>query len=201
MHPTLHLMKNKICLFILLCFTPNYLFAQNVKIKLVEKNTFTNSQKKHSAIDTLVWQDFRTKLEENMSYEALTVTNLYSGYAVSTRGNNTNVTFTVQMFFDKNKSSVKTKNQNPYILNHEQVHFDIAYYHYCLMWQALKNTQWNTKNYIQQFKNIVATARENSKAMQDQYDAETNHSINKTEQEAWNVKVKGFLLEVEHYNK
>ena len=84
-----------------------------------------------------------------------------------------------------------------YILTHEQGHFDIAEIFARKLNKLMKeyNFDWNT--YRQDLKKIYQDVLDEKEDMQNKYDEETNHSINKEKQEEWLKKISGKLKELD----
>jgi hypothetical protein len=194
LYPILYLNKFVFLFFITICTCCNAI-AQRFSVKIIDKPNYTINQKKYDTASPLTWADFKKLMPDTMAYAALTVTNIHSGYSMKHKGNEMQVIFTTQLYFDRSKS-VKTNKGMQYdvVLKHEQVHFDIAYYHYTLLKKELAITTFTKDNYKSLFYAVVDKHSKNSVAMQAAYDTETNHSLIEEKQKEWNEKVKELLL-------
>lgn len=97
-----------------------------------------------------------------------------------------------------NQSSWKRKEaiNSKYLLNHEQYHFNITEYHARKLNQLIKN-----KNLIKEYEvnSELYALRSEERAMQVNYDTESNHSLKKAFQRMWEYKIDSMLNESEDY--
>ena len=141
----------------------------------------------------LAWDDFKGQPVEESDAVALTNAGFSLKLAFHQVGNISQLVIDVNCNFSEKKSWVKNGNKTPYILNHEQKHFDIAYIHTRLFIQKLKNAAFKSNNYeavITKIHNETAAAMSK---MQNQYDLETNHSRITDKQMAWDEKISKLL--------
>ena len=87
-----------------------------------------------------------------------------------------------------------------YILSHEQGHFDIAEIFARKLHKSLSEYNFNKKTFQQDLKAIYENLMQEKEAMQEQYDRETNHSINKSAQAAWLSKINDLLTLYQDYS-
>lgn len=132
----------------------------------------------------LSWIDFKGEPNNIGDEVAMTSSSIEFSYT----GSNATFKFNVLCkFFPYYSWSLKDK-QNDYILQHEQLHFDI--------------TEWYTRKLIKQIKDKIIYKRDIAKLntivqnnfnelteVQLKYDKETHHSLNKESQEKWNKHV------------
>jgi hypothetical protein len=134
----------------------------------------------------LIWNDFDGKPDKSSPFKAQTHYNVDQHVEVSAATADTlHCTFTVTLAFDK-KSWVKKDSKTPYILNHEQRHYDIGRLWAAELCSRLRNTVFLKKDYRAITNKIWAELNNKYRLMQLQYDKETNHSIVTEEQERWN---------------
>ncbi|GAB2595804.1 hypothetical protein GCM10027190_50020 [Spirosoma areae] len=80
------------------------------------------------------------------------------------------------------------------LLQHEQGHFNIGQLCALRFNKVIKSTILLKSNYVEKinliFKSILAEANQ----MDLQYDEETNHSRNRSEQKKWNQKINSLLI-------
>jgi predicted secreted Zn-dependent protease len=81
-----------------------------------------------------------------------------------------------------------------YILSHEQGHFDIAEIHARILQKRMSEYVFNTRTAQKDLKQIYKEVTEAKEKMQNDYDRETRHSINKARQAEW-LEVIAALLE------
>ena len=85
-------------------------------------------------------------------------------------------------------------NKSAYILNHEQKHFDIAFINTLLFIQSLRQAHFTATNYQALIEKIYNETAEAMSRIQDQYDAETAHSMIPEKQSLWDEKIRRQLL-------
>jgi len=142
----------------------------------------------------LSWDDFKGKPVE--ANDAAALTNAGFGLKLAFRrvDNISQLVINVNCNFSKKDSWVKKGNSTPYILNHEQKHFDIAYFHTLLFIQKLKEATFTNDNYATLIEKIYKESATEMGAMQNQYDAETSHSRIAEKQQRWDEKITEQLL-------
>lgn len=136
----------------------------------------------------LTWEDFLCAPRRNSDAVASTSTALGIAYQIK----DGRFFYQVSCKFSKNKSwgLIKT----PYILAHEQGHFDITEIFARKLYQALKGYHLNRTTFNTDVNTIYETVVEAKEAFQAAYDRETDHSRNKRKQEEWLERI-GLLLE------
>ena len=80
-----------------------------------------------------------------------------------------------------------------YILSHEQGHFDIAEIFARKLNKKMSEYNFNKKTYQQEVNKIYQDILDEKEAMQNDYDRQTNHSINKEKQAEWLKKIEKML--------
>lgn len=143
----------------------------------------------------LNWDDFSGDIPVDSKFDALT----HSAINLEFEGEGHLLKFNIETIFDPSKSW-KKEGVDKYILNHEQVHFDITEYHARIFRKKLKTRRYKSYDTIEKkitdlFNESFKTASE----MQVLYDNQTNHSINRRKQDKWNKKVKNMLSETSSY--
>jgi len=144
-----------------------------------------------SASEKLTWNDYKASPDPSSDAAASTTTYLSIEYNITTN----NFGYKVRSGFSKTRSWGLHKTD--YILTHEQGHFDIAEIFARKLNKLMKeyNFDWNT--YRQDLKKIYQDVLDEKEDMQNKYDEETNHSINKEKQEEWLKKISGKLKELD----
>jgi hypothetical protein len=138
---------------------------------------------------TLTWNDFKGKPAPTS--DAASITNAGIGFKMMFRsqGGEATLKITVNCNFSKNDSWVKDDRKIPYILNHEQHHFDIAYIHAMLFIQKLKAANYTMKDYNKVIEKIYYDCQMALLTMQNDYDRETKNSRLADQQELWDKKI------------
>ena len=146
-----------------------------------------------SAERKLTWSDFRAEPVKNSPAAALTSTSI----KIDFESNNGSFQYHIRCRFDKNKSWVRVRND--YILAHEQAHFDIAEIYARKLNKVLKAYKPNDAHLSSDVNRIYDSMMKEYYEKQEEYDDETNYSINKGKQEEWLKKVKEELSDLRDY--
>jgi len=170
--------------FLLFLAVPSSLFAQSGNEELLD----------WAASRKLTWADYKARPNPDSDAAASTTTYLAIDYNIS----NTNFSFKIESRFSKTRSWGLHKTD--YILSHEQGHFDIAEIFARKLHKEMSEYTFNKKTYQKDLKKIYDTVTEEKTEMQNNYDRETNHSINKREQAEWLIKIKEMLEEYKNYS-
>ncbi len=170
--------------FLFLLAVPSSLFAQSGNEELLD---WTSSRK-------LTWADYKAKPNTDNDAAASTTTYLGIDYNIS----NTSFSYKIESRFSKTRSWGLHKTD--YILSHEQGHFDIAEIFARKLHKEMSKYRFNKKTYQKDLKKIYDAVTEEKTEIQNNYDRETNHSINKREQAEWLKKIKEMLEEYRDYS-
>ncbi len=146
----------------------------------------------------LTWKDFKGKTPKNTEYVAMT----HSAIDMLYGGENNNLRFIIETVFYPKSSWQKKKLVNDHILKHEQGHFDLTEYYSRLLRKDIAAIEFKKVSTIDaQVTKLFNKYSNQAEKMQDKYDKETNHSIDKEEQAKWNEKIAGFLEETKEYTE
>ena len=165
---------------LLLLTIPLVSFAQNKNEELI---TWSGDKK-------LTWADYKGKVQTGTDAAASTATYLGIEYNFTRNGFDYKITCS----FSKTRSWGLHKTD--YILNHEQGHFDIAEIFARKLNKQMGEYVFNKNTFKDDLKAIYTTLTAEKDAFQNQYDEETNHSINKEKQVEWLKKIDGLLKEL-----
>ncbi len=138
---------------------------------------------------SLTWDDFKGKPAQGSDAAALTNAGFGLKLAFRRVDNISQLVINVNCNFSKKDSWVRKGNNTPYILNHEQKHFDIAYFHTLLFIQKLKSATLTNSNYAAVIEKIYKETATEMGTMQNQYDGETSHSRISKQQQLWDEKI------------
>ena len=141
----------------------------------------------------LDWEDFLCEPKRGTDAVASTSTTLGITYQVK----NNKLTYEITCNFSKVKSWGLLK--TPYILAHEQAHFDITELYARKLNQELSQYEFNKRTFKQDINNIYQKIVDEKEAFQKTYDGETDHSRNKRAQFEWLDKIDELLLETEPF--
>jgi Bacterial protein of unknown function (DUF922) len=139
----------------------------------------------------LSWSDYKAVPNPDSDAAASTSTILSIEYKMSS----SNFGYSIKSYFSKTRSWGLHK--TAYILSHEQGHFDIAEIFARKLHKEMSKYVFNKKTYQKELKKIYEDISEEKDKMQNEYDKETNHSINKEKQAAWLKKIETLLKEYE----
>lgn len=146
----------------------------------------------------LSWNDFQGTVDPNRNPNTQAIAMVM--LEVKTTAEDTRVVFQVSSSF--NKSGSWTINRtSEHILQHEQLHFDIAELHARKLRRKLSDmrglTFRNLKARVDEAYRIVQQSHD---SMQKRYDRETNHSNNIKVQEEWNRNIPSLLYDLKEYS-
>ncbi|RZK25107.1 MAG: hypothetical protein EOO43_06385 [Flavobacterium sp.] len=137
----------------------------------------------------LKWEDFQGVPDSN----SIGVAGTSIGYeCIPFYAADSNLNFIINCAFFKNISWAKNF-RTPYILNHEQGHFNIAEVYARTMQATLNAYKFPEGNVTHTVKSIYDSITFLQEKFQERYDAETNNSQNKFKQKEWDSKIKSML--------
>ena len=143
----------------------------------------------HDFTKRLTWKDFKGVPDTKHFGGAVTA----SGYAfdadIKMEGKVIYLNIGVYVFFTKSQSWKKPTINSDYHLLHEQVHFDITRMGAESFIRQLVNSKFTKDNYNQLLDAVFDKSYNENLALQEQYDRETQHSINKQVQLQWNDRI------------
>ena len=137
----------------------------------------------------LTWSDYLGQPDPSSDAAASTTTFLGIDYHFT----NTGFTFKIDSRFSKSKSWGLYKTE--YILSHEQGHFDIAEVFARKLNKRMSEYKFDRRNYQQDLKQIYDEIVDEKEDVQNTYDRETRHSINKQRQAEWLERISQMLEE------
>jgi hypothetical protein len=139
--------------------------------------------------ENLVWDDFRGTPPPGDRAAAVTVSGFGYQANVRTSGGSGNLDIKVYCYFHKDKSWVKPGRNTPYILKHEQHHFDISYIAASIFLEKLRSANFTTSNYDHLLAQIYDESTDIMNSMQDDYDGQTKNGQLRNMQAEWNNTV------------
>lgn len=168
----------------------NEKLAKALRVNFIDDIRITNDDTVHYNPERkLTWSDFRAEPRKGSHYAAEVFTSFaYEGKSTVKDGV-INLNLTAKAYMLKNSSWGRADAQNAYALNHEQRHFDIVKIIIERFKRKIQTDSLTLEDYnsIVQYQ-FIETYREMNR-MQNQYDDETNHSLNQAVQERWNQKI------------
>jgi predicted AlkP superfamily phosphohydrolase/phosphomutase len=127
----------------------------------------------------LTWGDFQAEPPKTPTAAALTSTTIKVDFGYF----NETLTYHIHCRFDKSSSWGRVKND--YVLSHEQGHFDIAEIFARKLNEALGKYRPESQNIPKDVNKIYQDMMKKYYERQDEYDKETNFSMDKKKQEEW----------------
>jgi Bacterial protein of unknown function (DUF922) len=141
----------------------------------------------------LVWSDFKAAPDPGMRAAALSGTSIQVDFEFSDLSMN----YHIRCAFDQNHSWGRVR--NGYILSHEQLHFDIAELYARKLNKALGAYKGRGKKAEKEVNSTYQEIMRSYRHAQEQYDRETDFSINRGQQSNWSAKIKMELNEWRNY--
>lgn len=160
----------------------NIYWTQESNMPKSEVIYYKNSQK-------LQWSDFAGVPILTGNVAAITMSGFGYNASMKRNGDQGEINISVYCYFSKPKSWVKPDKKTAYILNHEQIHFDISYIAASLFIAKLKNSNITTKNINTVIPPIYQEYCDLMNKMQDDYDGQTKNGQVKELQEKWNNEI------------
>lgn len=139
--------------------------------------------------ERLTWSDFNGKHRTGVSYVASTTSGIAFSYSVSENKGKRDLDVKVTSNFYPESSWINPENATPYILAHEQAHFDISELHARILRKEIAATTFG-KNLKKELSNLYKSVEERRVAMQHQFDLESDHSKIPDEELRWEVFIK-----------
>lgn len=139
----------------------------------------------------LTWADFKGNPSGSAIYAASTNSGISFSFASKTRDGKTTLDYTVQTNFYPKLSWYRKDVVSPYILAHEQTHFDISELYARMLRKKLKevNLSANGKKMQIQIERIYNTNEKERQETQFKFDRETEHSRNQEMEATWETHV------------
>ena len=146
--------------------------------------------------ERLTWADFKGVPVPNGDFVASTNSGISFSYSISFRNGTPSFSYTVTSYFYPQLSWYVPEKVNDHILKHEQLHFDISELHARKLRKRLSklSDEMVTKEKIKKIYNAVEGER---RSMQAAFDFESDHSINKKEEQKWQQNIKKLLQQYE----
>jgi hypothetical protein len=123
----------------------------------------------------------------------------YSGFVMQyeMQGDYTGNTANVELvpYFEIQKSWMKSGGKTAYVLQHEQLHFDITAIKTYELAAAIKSHNFTVANFKEEMAALQKQYSKEMELMQTQYDGETSHGIFKENQNLWQARIKNELKE------
>jgi hypothetical protein len=137
----------------------------------------------------LTWKEFQGNPDRKSVAAAITASGFGFVMSMNSRGGRSTLVITVNCFFSKKSSWVKSGQKSDYALLHEQHHFDITYIAACGFVKKLKATTFTLQNYQELLEKLNTETYSEMEKMQNDYDGQTKNGQLEVLQEAWNKHI------------
>ncbi len=146
-----------------------------------------------SASRKLTWNDYKASPDPDSDAAASTTSYLAIEYNITSNS----FGYKIESRFSKTRSWGLHK--TAYILSHELGHFDIAEIFARKLNKKMSEYRFNKKTYQKDLNKIYHDILDEKEKLQNDYDKESNHSINKEKQAEWLKKIAKMLEEYDEY--
>ena len=143
----------------------------------------------YSSKRLLTWDDFQGAPQPNSIAGAITCSGFAYNAGITINEDVMHINIGVYTYFDKVKSWKKPIVHTDYHLEHEQHHFDITLLGAERFIEEVRKAHFTRDNYKELLNEIFDRVYQDDSELQETYDAQTEHSINKEMQYAWNLKI------------
>lgn len=150
---------------------------------------------RHDLNQAITWNDFKGRVDRSSKFAA----NTSSGFNYNASMVGDSMRIIIPTIFHPRESWVKKKQKSPYLLKHEQLHFDITELYVRKMRRDILSQKYTLKKFNKTVSKIIKKYSRESTSFQDSYDKETKHSLNKEQQKRWNAIVEDGLKELNDY--
>lgn len=149
--------------------------------------------------DGLTWVNFEAQPDVNSAFHANTSAGLSYSWGLKNSNGVIELEYEVKSYFNRKGSWVKSGSKKEDLLKHEQVHFDITELHARKLRKKLSEINVNAlgKEPREVLNNYYKAIEKERSLMQQKYDRETNHSLNKNAQLKWQEYVERELNKYE----
>lgn len=146
----------------------------------------------------LEWKDFKAAPNPQSPFYAETSSGISHSFSVKQSDIILDFEYEVNTYFRSHESWVKSGERSPYLLGHEQLHFNITELHARKLRKALEAYEID-RNFKRDLRSIYDSILRESEKMQHQFDAETRHSLNRNAEMAWRNLVRRELEKLEDF--
>jgi hypothetical protein len=147
-----------------------------------------------NANQKLTWEDFKGRPDKTTNLLAMTQAGI--GYNFSCRNGKLDVK--IFCYFNVNKSWTK-ETDSADLLQHEQIHFNITELYTRKLRKRISELSDPCGKDMKELDKIYGSNFKECAKAQDDYDRESNHSLNDEQQKLWEEKIAGELKELENF--
>lgn len=181
-------MKNFFSLFIVLFFAGSASAQFTTNVYWTEQTSMdANDVIYYNPSQNLVWSNFKGTPGPPSPIAAITSSGFGYKANMKNTGSKGEINVMVYCYFSKSKSWVKPGKTTPYILNHEQHHFDVSYLAAGIFIEKVKKAGLTMANCNSVLPKIYRECCDFMNKMQDDYDGQTKNGQLTDEQTRWNA--------------
>lgn len=144
----------------------------------------------------LKWKYYTAPIDTNSKYSCLTQWLVYYNYTLKVLHGDTIAVDLKMRTCLKNTSWVLPSQKAKRLLHHEQGHFNFALITANEFKKVIDTTTLLNYNYKQKIDSVFKAVLTKYSNMENSYDIETNHMMNKKGQRLWNKKIKTMLKQI-----
>ena len=138
----------------------------------------------------LTWADFKGRPSILTRWAAQVFTSFGFEACSSIKNRVVELRVSVRVWLDKTISWGRPDSKNDYVLAHEQLHFDITQIIAQRFKKKIQNMLFSTDDYSSEIQYQYLEFYRDLAALQQQYDAETNHGLDQMAQARWSERIK-----------
>lgn len=193
-------MKNVLLIVVGLFVSLNAAAQNEVIADVVITDALSERNEVSFTQSALNWDDFKGKPDKNSEWTAMTYSGIKLRYEYKRKNDQYTVTIMLYPYMDKTRSWYREEGYNDYTLAHEQRHFDITILVTKQLARELRQMSYSPKTFTKQINKIHGEYLEKLRQMQDQYDEQTKHGMNKSRQQMWDKKIETELGKLKAVN-
>ncbi len=146
----------------------------------------------------LKWADFTGKVDKKSTFNAFTSYKYKTNFGgIQAKGDSIIINgFEVTLELDQPNSWAKTEKVTDELLEHEQGHFNLGILTMKEIIERVNQSKFTKDNFQNSIQKIMNEVSLKYREMGVKYDEETNHSIDKEQQQNWNIFFKSMLPEL-----
>ncbi|PVY42283.1 hypothetical protein [Pontibacter virosus] len=137
----------------------------------------------------LSWNDFRADINKTSRFSATVFPSFAYEGQTEVRDGIIHLNLNMMVYVLKSSSWVKENAKDPYGLNHEQRHFDIVKLVSERFKQKIKPEDLSLADYNSNIQYLFIESFREMNQLQEQYDSETRHGLDKAAQDSWNQRL------------
>lgn len=144
----------------------------------------------------LNWNDFKADINRTSRYSATVFPSFAYEGRTEVRDGIIHLNLNMKVYVLKSSSWVKENAKDAYGLNHEQRHFDIVKLVSERFKQKIKSEDLSLTDYNSNIQYLFIESFREMNQLQEQYDAETRHGLDKVAQDNWNKQLEQALKDI-----